>query len=86
MNTISLSASDFRADLYNLLGKVKNNFSRLVITKHGKAQAVVMPIEEIEAWEETMEIMADKKLMKSIDVGLKAIEAGKIFSEDEVLS
>jgi len=86
MNTITLSASDARADLYNLLDTVKNKFKRLVITKHGQAQAIVMPVEEVEAWEETMDILADRKLMKNIEAGLKDIKAGRVFSGDQIQS
>ena len=87
MNNLSavLPASEARANFYDLLDEVSGKLRRFTITLRGKAKAVVMPAEEVEAMEETMEIMADKKLVKSIQEGLDDIKHGRVISLNDYL-
>ena len=87
MTTISsvLPASEARANFYDLLNEVSEKLRRFTITLRGKAKAVVMPAEEVEAWEETMEIMSNKKLMTQIKEGLDDIKHGRVISHEELL-
>ncbi len=80
-----LPASEARANFYDMLEDVSNKLRRFTITLRGKAKAVVMPAEEVESLEETMEIMADKKLVKSIQEGLDDIKHGRVISHEELL-
>lgn len=82
MNNLSavLPASQARANFYDLLDEVSDKLRRFTITLRGKAKAVVMPAEEVAMWEETMEIMTNKKLMKHINEGLDDIKHGRVIS------
>lgn len=79
-----MTASEARANLYELIEEVSQNSRRFVITHKGKNRVVMLPEEDIEAWEETLEIMSDKKLMKDIAEGEKDIKAGRVYTLDEV--
>jgi len=83
MNTIS--ASKARTDLYKILDEVKNGLKSYTITLRGEAQAVVMNPEEVEAWEETLEILSDNKLIKQILKSQEEIKNGEYVDEDGVL-
>ena len=87
MNNLSavLPASQARANFYYLLDEVSDKLRRFTITLRGKAKAVVIPAEEIESLEETMEIMADKKMVKSIQEGLNDIKHGRVISLNDYL-
>lgn len=80
-----LSASKARTNFYTILDEVSKKFKRFVITRRGSAQAVVMPPEEVEAWEETMEIMANKKLVRDIRKAEQERRAGKGIPEEKLL-
>lgn len=80
--TSTMTASDARINLYDMLEEVKRFTRRFTITHKGKPQAVLMPIEEVESWEETLEILADKKLMKD----LKQAETDRKFGRTYPLS
>jgi len=82
---ITLSASQARSDFYNLLDDVAQNFKHFIITKKGKPQTIMIPLEEFESWQETINIMTNKKLVKDIEEGLKDIEEGNILTEQELL-
>ncbi len=81
----TLSASKARSNFYTLLNEVSEKSRRFTITLRGGAKAVVMPPEEVEAWEETLEIMSNKKLAASIKRAEKELREGKMIPEDKLL-
>jgi len=87
MKTLSstLSASKARNNFYTILDEVSQKFKRFVITRRGNTQAVVMHLEEVEAWEETMEIMANNRLVRDILRSEKDRLEGKVISEKALL-
>jgi len=75
----TLTASEARINLYDMLGEVKTYLRRFIITHKGKPQAVVMPIEDVESWEETLEILSNKKLMSDIRQAESDRKAGRVY-------
>lgn len=73
----TLTASEARMNLYDMLDEVKKYLKRFVITHHGKPQAVVIPIDEIESLEETAELLAIPGARTSILRGLRQAHTGK---------
>ncbi len=80
----TLTVSDARINLYDMLEEVQKYLRRFVITHHGKPQAVLMPIEDLESWEETLDIMSNKKLMRDIRQAEKDYQAGRFYTLEEV--
>ncbi|MEK6860880.1 MAG: type II toxin-antitoxin system Phd/YefM family antitoxin [Nanoarchaeota archaeon] len=78
MNTVS--ATTARANLYDLIDKVATSGKRVGITKKGTTKVVLMSIEELESWEETNEILSNKKLMKDLKQAEKDIEEGRFIT------
>lgn len=76
--TSTMTASDTRINLYDMLEEVKRFTRRFTITHKGKPQAVLMPIEEVESWEETLEILADKRLMKELKQAEADRKSGRV--------
>lgn len=87
MDTISsvLPASQARANFYDLLDEVSDKLRRFTITLRGKVKAVIMPADQVEAWEETLEIMSNKKLSAAILRSEKERKQGKVISEKALL-
>lgn len=80
----TISATKARANLYDLIDKVASSGKRVGITKKGETKVVLMSIEELESWEETNEILSDKKLMKDLKQSEKEITEGKGKDWEEV--
>lgn len=80
----TLAANEARTNFYELLDEVGDNLRRFVITHRGKARAVVMPVEDVEAWEETLEILSDKKLMASIKRSKEDFKKGRFITLEEL--
>ncbi|HCM82115.1 MAG: seg [Microgenomates group bacterium GW2011_GWC1_43_11] len=81
----TLTVSDARTNLYDMLEEVQKYLRRFIITHHGKPQAVLMPIADLESWEETLDIMSNKKLMADIRQSEKERKAGKVYPLKQVL-
>lgn len=64
--------------------QIRKYLKRFIITHHGKPQAVLMPVADLESWEETLEIMSNKKLMADIRQAEKDFQAGNFISLDEI--
>ena len=81
----TISASQARNNFYALLEEVAKKLKRITITHRGEAQAVVMHPDEVASWEETMEILANKKLMAEIAQAEKDLAKGKMISEKKLM-
>lgn len=87
MNILSkniLPITQVKRDLMKLLRLLKTDGEPLVITKDGKATAVLISSDEYESLLETSEILASPKVMDSLRKSEKAFKKGKSHSHDEV--
>lgn len=83
MNTIS--ATNARIKLYDILDDVDKLSKRIAITSHGKTKAVLVNADELEGLEETIEILNDKRAMASIKKSMQEIKEGKLIPLEEVI-
>ncbi|KKU16170.1 MAG: Prevent-host-death family protein [Candidatus Woesebacteria bacterium GW2011_GWC2_45_9] len=81
----TISASKARNNFYTLIEEVANKLKRFTITKRGQAQVVMMHPDEVASWEETMDILSDKKLLTDILKSEAERKSGRIVSETKLL-
>lgn len=75
-----LPANEARSNFYQLLDRAGKGLQQFTITLRGKAKAVVMSSEEFDSWQETLEVMSNKKLVQSIKRG---ILSSKVYSQKQ---
>ena len=75
---------EFRSHLADLLDEVVDRREHVIITRHGRPSAVVIPINEYEALEETAEVLSDDDTLVAIRRGLGDLAAGDEVTLDEV--
>jgi antitoxin YefM len=75
---------EFRSHLADLLDEVAQRREHVTITRHGRPEAVVIPVDEYEALEETAEILSDDETLAAIQRGLGDLAAGDVVTLDEV--
>lgn len=80
----TLPLTEARKDLPKIVDEVSTEHEHVVITKRGRPEAVVMSADEFESWQETLEIMADKKAMAAIARAERDIKAGRVRNWDEI--
>jgi antitoxin YefM len=75
---------EFRTHLAELLDEVADRREHVTVTRRGRPAAVLVPVDEYEALEETAEILSDEPTLTVIRRGLDDLAAGEVVSLDEV--
>ena len=86
MSNGTISATDARAKLYDLLEEVEKLSKRVTITSHGRAKAILINPEELESLEETLEVLRDKRALASIAKSMEEIREGKLIPFEDVVA
>ena len=83
METLSLSEAKMK--LSELIEKVQSTDVEVVITKNGRPAAVLVSPDEFEGWRETIAIKADGDLISEIKKGISAIKKkSKVYTLEEL--
>ncbi|MCC5948487.1 MAG: type II toxin-antitoxin system Phd/YefM family antitoxin [Nitriliruptoraceae bacterium] len=75
---------EFRTHLADLLDEVADRREHVTITRRDRPAAVLVPVDEYEALEETAVILSDEDTLAAIRRGLDDSTAGEITSLDDV--
>ncbi|MEK7119320.1 MAG: type II toxin-antitoxin system Phd/YefM family antitoxin [Patescibacteria group bacterium] len=75
-----LPANEARANFYQILEEAGVNLRQFTITHRGKPLVVMMSQEEFEGWQETLEIMGDKKLLASLT---RSMKSKKVYTKEQ---
>lgn len=75
---------EFRSQLADLLDEVTERREHVTVTRHGRPAAVLIPVAEYEALEETAEILSDDPTLQVIQQGLADLATGETVSLDQV--
>ncbi len=81
-----LPVTTVKRNLMKLLNELQGGDSHVIITKDGKASGILMSTEEYEGMMETLEILSDKKAMKSLKKAQKDFENGRVYTHEDVFS
>lgn len=73
----TLPLSEAKSKLSSLVERVNANDEEVVITRNGRAAAVLVSPGEFESWKETVAVRGDADLMREIKSGLAALKARK---------
>lgn len=76
--------SEAKTHLARLLADVERVGEGVTITRSGRPAAVLLSVEEYEGLLETLDILADAKLMASLRRGLRDAAAGRTVADGEV--
>lgn len=73
----TLSLSEAKMRLHELVDNVQKKEDEIIITKNGKPAAVLIPAFVYEGWHETRQILADREFLKEIKKGIQNLKQGK---------
>jgi len=76
----NLPANEARSNFYQILEETGGNLRQFTISHRGIPTAVIMSAEEFASWQETLEILSDKKLLESVS---RAIRSKKSYSSED---
>lgn len=81
---ITISATNARAKLYDLIDEVVLSGKRIGITKRGESKVVLMSQEDLDSLEATLDVMSDPDLVQAIIQGKEDIKAGRWVAWEDV--
>jgi antitoxin YefM len=82
MTTIPLA--DAKARLSAVLDEVRDTHERVVITRNGRPEAVIMAVSDLEALEETLDLLSTPGALEQIRQAEADIAAGETVDADEL--
>lgn len=69
-----LSLSEAKMKLSTLVEALQADNEEIIITKNGRAAAVLVSASEYESWQETQRVLSDAELMAEIQQGLETLK------------
>lgn len=82
MTTIPLA--DVKARLSAVLDEVRSTHERVVITRNGRPEAVILSVADLEALEETLDILATPGALEQIRQAEDEIARDEVIDADEL--
>ncbi len=74
--TEQVSLAHAKAHLSEVVEGVETEHRRVVITKHGRPSVVVLAVEDLEALEDTLDLLSDPEAMAELREATTARESG----------
>ena len=79
-----VTLTEARSGLSQLLDEVERHHEHVVITRNGRPAAVLVPAQEQEAIEETLEILQDEELLSALRESEEDVIAGRLVTLAEL--
>jgi antitoxin YefM len=80
----TLPLAEIKAHLSEIVDRVEQEHHRVVLTRNGRAAAVIMSPEDLEALEDTLELLSDPAALQEIDRARQDVARGKVVTADEL--
>jgi antitoxin YefM len=72
-----LPLSEVKTKLSELVDVIARRDEPVTITRNGKAVAIIVSKDEYESWQETVEILRDKRFVREIQDGIRKLTRTK---------
>ena len=82
MTTISLA--DAKARLSAVLDEVRDTHERVVITRNGRPEAVILAVSDLEALEETLDLLSTPGALDQIRAAEAEVARGEAIDAEEL--
>ena len=80
----TLPLAEIKAHLSEIVDRVEEQHERVTLTRNGRPAAVLISPEDLEALEDTVDLLADPGARKEIERARADIERGKGIGADEL--
>ncbi len=78
----SISVRELRPNISKVMDNIHKKFDRYIVNRRGNPEVVMMSLEDYESIIETLDIQANKELVKAIKLAEKEIAKGQGKSLD----
>jgi antitoxin YefM len=80
----TLPLAQIKARLSEIVDQIEDHHARITLTRNGRPAAILISPEDLEALEDSLELLADPAARADIERARREISAGKGISADEL--
>jgi antitoxin YefM len=80
----TLPLAEIKAHLSEVVDRVESHHDRVILTRNGRPAAVIMSPQDLEALEDTLELLSDPKAMAEIVQARDDTQKGQVVSAEEL--
>lgn len=80
----TLPLAEIKARLSEIVDKVERQHERVTLTRNGRPAAVLISPEDLEALEDTLDLLSDPKAMREIERARQELAKGKGIRAEEL--
>lgn len=80
----TLPLAEIKAHLSEIVDRVEREHERVVLTRNGRPAAVIMSPDDLDALEDTLELLSDPKALKEIKAARNEVSKGRVVSDEEL--
>ena len=82
----TLPLAEIKAHLSEIVDRVEREHERVILTRNGRPAAVILSPEDLEALEDTVELLSDPVALAEIREGRDDIAAGRVVTAEQLRS
>lgn len=86
MTDATLPLAEIKAKLSEVVDRVENHHERVTLTRNGRPAAVLISPDDLDALEDTLEILSNPDAMREIEQARQEIARGETVSADDLRS
>jgi len=79
-----LPLATVKSKLSEMIDRVEDTHDRIIVTRHGRAAAVLISPHELESLEDTLDLLSDPKSIKSLTESRAAYKSGDYVTAEEL--
>lgn len=79
-----LPVTKVKRNLLDILKRMEEEEATIALTRNGEPVGVLMTLARYEALLETIEILADKEILQTLEESKRDFEAGRVFKDENV--
>lgn len=80
--TETLSLAHIKAHLSEIVDRVEHEHDRVVLTRNGRPAAVLVSPEDLDALEETLDLLSDPRALAEIEQARREIADGQVVGAE----
>ena len=79
-----LPLTEVKAKLSEVIDEIADTHERVTVTRNGRPVVVIVSADDLEAIEDTLEVLSDPAARREVEAGRTAIAAGDVVSRAEL--
>jgi antitoxin YefM len=80
----TLSLTEIKARLSEIVDEVERHHDRVVLTRNGVPAAVIVSPDDLQALEDTLDLLSDPEALTAIRAARREVDVGDVVTADEL--